>query len=207
MRDQASYRSEEWAGGFQVRLLPRTMRLIPWAAPLRPKRARREMVRRASQVPPRVHSRVCIGAEELISTTSPPDNMLRLRRQRARCNLAQSLMPPPEAGRTFRSKRFRAQILWSCRCDRQRRSRSPYGLLFRRYLSNVPPLARWLVNEVRCFPRANLSATRHDTAPVEAALRHYGGSCSSYSLATSIPRGRRRRRQLTRRAAIRHRYE
>ena len=72
MRDQASYRSEEWAGGFQARLLPRTMRLIPWAAPLRPKRARREMVRRTSQVPPRVHSRVCIRAEELISTTNPP---------------------------------------------------------------------------------------------------------------------------------------
>ena len=133
--------------------------------------------------------------------------MLRLRRQRARCNLAQALMPPPEAGRTFPSKRFRAQILWSRRCDRQRRSRSPYGLLFRGYLSNVPPLARWLVNEVRCFPRATLSATRYGTASVEAALRHYCGSCSSYSLATSTPRGRRRRRQLTRRAAIRHPYE
>jgi hypothetical protein len=51
-------------------------------------------------------------------------------------------------------------------------------------------MARWLVNEVRCSPRANLSATRHDTAPVEAALRHHCGSCSSYALATSTPRRR-----------------
>ena len=73
VRDQASYRSEEWAGGFQVRLLPRTCGSFPGPPHFAsPKPARRELVRRASQVPPRVLSRVCIRARSSFRQLARP---------------------------------------------------------------------------------------------------------------------------------------
>lgn len=92
-------------------------------------------------------------------------------------------------------------------CDRERRPRSPYGLIFRRNLSTLPPVAHSLGNEVRSFPRGSLSATTHEPSPVASDLVASLRQLQSYALATSTREDGGGRRRLSGRAAIRQRYE